>query len=125
MPTIDSVFLCDRDADGVITGSPGRVWRGLGRSLGLTGTVGSSDHEGIFAGLRVPVVDVLPPGVNIELAGEAGVVPGLAAVGRDLDAFDAAVGCPGDAADRGLAAGELVGVVYGIDTGLRLDRALL
>src|SRR5918912_750440 len=53
------------------------------------------------------------------------VVAGSAAVGRDLNALDAAVWSPRDAADRDSAGGELFAVLDGIDTGLGFYRAFL
>src|SRR3712207_9434641 len=79
--------------------------RGFGSGLGLSFAVGSADLEGVLAWFRVPIVDVLPPGICGELSRQVGFVPGLAAVGGDLDALDAAVGRPGDTADGYLTGG--------------------
>src|ERR671910_626195 len=98
-----------RNADGVVASS----------------AVGSAHLEGVLAGFGVPLVDPLPPGIQGELFREAGLVPGRAAVGRDLDTLDATVGRPGDAADRGLAGRDLCAVLYGVDAGLGLYGALL
>ena len=74
--------------------------RGFLVRLGLSLTVGGAYLEGVITRLRLPVVGVLTPGIGVELRGERRVVPGLAAIGRDLDALDTTVGSPGDAADR-------------------------
>jgi hypothetical protein len=55
--------------------------RGFSLCLGLSLAVGSTDFESVLARLRFPVVDVLTPGVDAELGGELGIVPGLAAIG--------------------------------------------
>src|SRR3712207_3289391 len=101
------------------------MWRGLLGRSGFPRAGGGAGLGGVLAGSGVPVVDVLAPGVNVKLLGEPGVVPGLAAVGRDLDALDAAGGRPGDAADRGLAGWDLGAVLHGVDAGLGLYGALL
>src|SRR5215207_11265898 len=113
------------DLEGMVAGSAGGMRGGFGLCLGLSLAVGGADLEGIFAGsgAGVPIVDVLSPGVCGELLGEACLVPGLTAVGGDLDALDAAVGRPGDAADRDLTGGEVIAILYGVDTGLGFDRA--
>ena len=84
------------------------MWWGFCGGLGFAVTVCGAHLEGVVARGGVPVVDVLAPGIFGELCGEAGGVPGLAAVGRDLDLLDAAVRGPGDAAYRVLACGEVV-----------------
>src|SRR5215213_1699884 len=110
---------------GVVAGGAGGVGRGFCGGLGLAGSVGGADLDGVIARGGVPVVDVLAPGIFGELFGEAGRVPGLAAVGRDLDLLDAVVRGPGDAAYGVAAGGEGVAVGYGVDAGLGLGRALL
>src|SRR5215212_1021745 len=113
------------DFDGVVAGGAGGVRRGFGRRLGLPRAVGSADLEGVLAGLGVSTSTSGTPSIQGKLFCEVGLVPGRAPVGRDLDALDAAVGCPGDATDRGLAGGDLGVVLHGVDAGLGLDRALL
>src|SRR5215207_1400277 len=81
--------------------------------------------EGLRRRSGVPVVGVLPPGIFGELLREAGFVPGLTAVGRDLDLLDTAMRGPGDAAYRILACGEIIAVLDGVDAGLGFDRAFL
>ena len=98
---------------------------GFGGGLGLPFAVGGADLEGVPAWFRVPIVDVLPPGICGELSRQACLVPGLAAVGGDLDALDAAVGRPGDTADWYLTGGQVVSVLYGVDTALGFDRVFL
>src|SRR5215208_60887 len=94
-------------------------------SLDLPIAVGGADFYSIVAGPRLPVVDVLAPGINVELSGELRVVPGLAFVGGDLDAINAAMGSPGDTADRNGTGREVTPILHGIDTGLGHNRALL
>src|SRR5215211_5010565 len=117
--------LAYRHVYGVVAGGAGGVGRCFCGGLGLAVSVGSADLDGVIARGGVPVVDVLAPGIFGELFGEAGRVPGLAAVGRDLDLLDAAVRGPGDTAYGVAAGGEVVAVGYGVDAGLGLDRALL
>src|SRR5919202_5254921 len=95
-----STGLRNRDLYGVVAGGAGGMWRSFFVRLGLSLTVGGAYFEGVITGLRLPVVDVLTPGIGGELRGERRVVPGLAAIGRDLDALDTTVRSPGDAADR-------------------------
>ena len=111
--------------DRVVAGGAGGVWGGFGGGLGLAVAVCGAHLEGIVAWGGVPVVDVLAPGIFGELLCEAGGVPGLAAVGRDLDLLDAAVRGPGDTAYRVLARGEVIAGLHGVDSGLGFDRALL
>ena len=84
------------------------MWGGFCGGLGLAVAVCGAHLDGVVAWGGVPVVDVLAPGIFGELFCEAGCVPGLAAVGRDLDLLDTAVGGPGDTAYRVLACGEVV-----------------
>jgi len=62
-------------------GAAAAVGRALFWGLERALAVGGPDLEGVGAGCGVPVVDVLAPGVGVELAGEAGVIPGLTVVG--------------------------------------------
>src|SRR5918994_2755631 len=101
------------------------MWGGFRGGLGFAGAVCGAHLNGVIAWLGFPVVDVLPPGIFGELFCEAGCVPGLSAVGRDLDLLDTAVWGPGDTAYGVLAGGEVVAGVNGIDTGLGLYRAFL
>src|SRR3712207_3319971 len=93
--------------------------------LGLSLAVGSAYLQGVFAGLGLPVVDVLSPDVDVELSGEPRVVPGLAVVGGDFDAVDAAVRGPGDAAYGDAASGDRAVVAHGVDAALGNDRPFL
>src|SRR5215203_4356198 len=95
------------DADGVVTAGARRVRRGLLRGLGLAFAVGGAHLEGVLAGIGVPVVDPLPPGIQGELFRKAGLVPSRATVGSSASRSQPTVGCPSDAADRGLAGGDL------------------
>src|SRR5918997_1784999 len=106
-------FSGHRDVYGIVSGGARGVWWGFLGCLGFAFAVGRADLEGVLARTGVPVVDVLAPGVYTELGGESGLVPGLAAVCRDLDLLDALVRGPGDAADGVLAGGEVVAVFYG------------
>src|SRR5215204_6484059 len=109
----------------MVTGGARGVGRGFGGGLGLTVAVCGAHLDGVIAWCSVPIVDVLPPGIFGELFCEAGCVPGLSAVGGDLDLLDTAVRGPGDTAYGVLARGEVVAGAYGIDTGLGFDRAFL
>src|SRR3712207_1115812 len=105
----------------MVAGGAGGVWRGLSLRLGLSRAVCGADLEGIFPRPGVPGVDVVPPGIHlVELGGESRFVPGLAAVGGDLDALDAALWRPGDAADGDPTRGEALAALHGIDAGLGL-----
>ena len=55
--------------------------RGFLAGLGLPFAVGGAHFEGVIAGLRLPIVDPLAPGIDVELVSEASVVPGLSTVG--------------------------------------------
>src|SRR5215217_4870437 len=118
-------FLAYCHVYGVVTGGAGGVWGGFCGGLGLAIAVCSAHLDGVITWLGFPVVDVLPPGIFGELFCEAGCVPALPAVGRDLDLLDTAVWGPGDTAYGVLAGGEVVAVAKGVDTGLGLDRAFL
>src|SRR5215208_2663630 len=118
-------FLAHGHVYGVVTGRARGMWRGFGGGLGLAVAVCGAHLDGVIPGSGVPVVDVLPPGIFGELLREAGSVPGLAAVCRDLDLLDTAVRGPGDAAYGVLSWGEVVAVVDGVDPGLGFDRAFL
>src|SRR5215207_1283767 len=111
--------------DGVVAGGAVGVGWGFPGGLGLAVAVDGADLERVLAGAGVPVVDVLAPGVAVELGGETGFVPGFAAVGGDLDAPDAAVGGPGDAAYGDGAGLEFVAALDGVDAGLGFYGALL
>src|SRR5215204_1727420 len=99
--------------------------RGLGGGLGLAVAVCSAHLDGVIAWGGVPIVDVLAPGIFGELFREAGRIPGLSAVGRDLDLLDTAVGGPGDTAYGVMARGEVLAGADGIDARLGLDGAFL
>src|SRR5215210_7085429 len=99
--------------------------RGLGGGLGLAVAVCGAHLDGVIARGSVPIVDVLPPGIFGELFREAGRVPGLSAVGRDLDLLYTAVRGPGDTAYEVLAGGEVVAGADGVDAGLGLDGSFL
>src|SRR5829696_8502251 len=101
------------------------MWGGFRGSLGLAVAVCGAHLDGVIAWFGFPVVDVLPPGICGELFCEAGCVPGLSTVCRDLDLLDTAVWGPGDTAYRVLACGEVVAGADGVDTGLGLDGAFL
>src|SRR5215211_2165242 len=101
------------------------MWGGFRGSLGLAVAVCGAHLDGVIAWFGFPVVHVLPPGVLGELFCEAGCVPGLSTVCRDLDLFDTAVWGPGDTAYTVLACGEVVAGADGVDTGLGLDGAFL
>src|SRR5215211_8605033 len=99
--------------------------RSLCGGLGLAVAVCGAHLDGVIAWLGVPIVDVLSPGIFGELFREGGCIPGLSAVGRDLDLLDTAVWGPGDTAYGVLTRGEVVAGADGVDTGLGLDGALL
>src|SRR5215218_2225327 len=99
--------------------------RGLCGGLGLAVSVCGAHLDGVIAWDGVPIVGVLPPGIFGELLREAGCIPGLSAVGRDLDLLDTAVGGPGDTPYGVLTCGEVVTGADGVDTGLGLDGAFL
>ena len=63
--------------DGVAPGRSGGDGGGHLFSVGLALAVGRPDLEDVLAGLGVPLVDVLAPGVDVELGGEASLVLGL------------------------------------------------
>src|SRR5919107_4634278 len=118
-------FLAHGHVYGVVTGGARGVWRGFRGGLGLAVAVRGAHLDGVIAWCGVPVVDVLPPGIFGELFREAGRVPGLPTVDRDLAFLYAAVRGPGDAAYGVLACGEVVAGADGVDTGLGLDGAFL
>src|SRR5215211_1343556 len=99
--------------------------RSLCGGLGLAVSVCGAHLDGVIAWAGVPIVGVLPPGIFGELLREAGCIPGLSAVGRDLDLLDTAVGGPGDTPYGVLTCGEVVTGADGVDTGLGLDGAFL
>src|SRR5919112_3704360 len=110
---------------GVVTGGARGVWGSFRGGLGLAVAVCGAHLDGVIAWSGFPVVDVLPPCIFGELFCEAGCVPGLSTVCRDLNLLDTAVWGPGDTAYRVLACGEVVAGADGVDTGLGLDGAFL
>src|SRR5919107_4260335 len=118
-------FLAHGHVYGVVTGGARGVWRSFRGGLGFAVAVCGAHLDGVIAWSGVPVVDVLPPGIFGELFCQAGCIPGLSTVCRDLDLLDTAVWGPGDTAYRVLACGEVVAGADGVDTGLGLDGAFL
>src|SRR5215207_3230533 len=118
-------FLAHGHVYGVVTGGSRGVWRGFRGGLGLAVAVCGAHLDGVIARLGVPIVDVLPPGIFGELFCEAGCVPGLPSVGRDLDHLDTAVWGPGDTAYGVFACGEVVTCADSVDTGLGFDGTFL
>ena len=63
------MFSRDRNLYGMVAGSAGGDRGGLYFGLGLAFAVGSAHLQGVFAGLHLPVVDVLAPDIRVELGG--------------------------------------------------------
>ena len=92
--------------------------------LGLAVLVGGPDGELVGArGGLVPCPGPLAPGVDAVLVGQVDVLPGLV-VDPDLDALDAGVLRPRDAADADLVARERLERLRDVDARGELDRRL-
>src|SRR6185503_9594672 len=96
---------------------------GLGLGLHVAVEVGRANRQLVAAGQGVPGQVPLPPVVDATVRAELGLLPRVV-VDAHLDLLDAALLCPGDAADDGPAGIEPVQAARGVDARLGEDRGV-